>query len=48
MAKRGKLVTAWILIVLGLIVTFGTHIGLLIIGLEQSMVAAHAWLNLGC
>jgi len=32
---------------IGIIVIFGTHIYMLVYGLPESQMTAHAWLNLG-
>ncbi len=47
MAKgRGMKIFAWIFIILGLIVTYGTHIGIIAMGLQQTLVLSHAISNL--
>lgn len=47
MAKgKGLRITAWIFIVLGLFVTYGTHIGILAMGLNQDLLGGHAMINL--
>lgn len=45
MAKIKKII-AWILIVLGLLVTYGTHIGILAMGINQDALGGHATINI--
>ena len=47
MAKgKGLKITAWILLVLGLLIGITTHIAILAMGIPQEMLGGHATLNL--
>lgn len=45
--KRTKTIFAWILMILGLLVVFGTHIAILAMGIPQDSLGGHAMLNIG-
>lgn len=36
-----------ILLIVGLLIVFGTHIWMLMNGLPQEQVTAHSWINIG-
>lgn len=38
--------TSWILIILGLLIVFGTHIPMLFLGLPEDQIMAHTIINL--
>ena len=43
---NGLKITGWILVVLGLLVTYGTHIAILAMGINQDLLGGHAMLNI--